>query len=532
MTAQLLKSIKVIDLNQILKRSLAWLLSLVLFCSAFAVAVSAAGYTAVPTVYLYGTGDGIHADAADAASEEIYPAKIPEDFASLVLERARAPFLKGALSGEWEEFHRVVVDTVVELFGRAALDKNGEATDGSGSPAFSYTYPIDNRRSDAGYEVNAYRFNYDWRLDPFVNAAGLNAYIKAVCAASGAQKVNLIGRCLGANVVLAYLQAYGYSHVQRVCLYAAGLQGFEYMEALFSGEIELDPDAIPDYLDHAYRDENMGAENDVYNLMVVLLEILNALRTLDAAKPLFDSYLIPEFKQYILPEILRKVFATYPSYWSFIGEGYYDLAMRNVFAGFESEYAGLIEKAEHYHNDVMLKTDDLLRAGIAQGVPVYIIVKYGSRMLPVVKDAEILSDATVSAASSSCGATTAPLYGSFSDEFAEGIRAVNGGKYLSADRQIDASACLLPDHTWFIRNVYHHQHPGPAEQLIAELFNAQNYVTVFDMPQYPQYLVYDRETDSISPLAPDAVVPEAPRYSFLQKLIEFFRLLFSLLKKN
>ena len=513
------------------RKVLAVFLSMAVLVSFAALTASAASYTDVPTVYLYGYGSILNADKTDTSSKQIYPVTIPGSFASDVLDQVKGPLSKGIFLHNWDDFHRVVIDTVCGLYEDAALDQNGELNNNSGNRYANYTYPLNQRRTENGYELNTYNYSFDWRLDPFKVADGLAEFIEEVCKATDSQKVNLMGRCLGCNIILAYVQAYGFDRVDQICFYVPGFQGFECIGALFSGEINLDPDAIPDFLDHSARAQYGGEDNPTYDLLVTALEFLNAAKTLNVAKPIFDNYLIPEFRKYILPEILRRTFGTFPSFWSFVGDEYYAKAKQTVFGGYEDTYAGIIEKADHYHNDVMANADKLVMAGVEQGVETYIVCKYGSRMGPVLKNADVQGDSTVTTANSSFGATTASLYGTLSNDYIQRAQAENGGKYLSADHQIDASTCLLPNHTWFIKNLYHHELPESVHQMIAEIFDFDGYTTVFDLEQYPQYQIYDRTQKTISPLTGDAPAIAAPKYSFFKKLVELFKLIISLLKK-
>ncbi len=516
------------------KKGCAWVLALTLLVSLFSLTALAdsPASTLIPTVYLGGYGGTILADKTDGSSQVLFPVQMPEGFSDRVMNDIKVPLAKGAMLNQWDDFHETVIDLSSEVFGPMALDKDGKASNGSGHPAYIHTYPLEDRKEGDSYPIYAYYFEYDWRLDPFEVAKDLNDYIEAVCDATGAPKVNLFGRCLGCNIILAYLSEYGYARAAQVGFSAAGFNGFEPIGALFSGEMDFNVDSFADYFDHAGRDQMQDGEDPTYDLIVVLLEFLTAAKTLNLAEPLFDSYLVPEFKQYILPELMRRSFGTFPGFWSFIGEEYYDEAMQTIFGGYEEEYAGVIEKANRYHEEIMLRSDEIILNGIEQGVYTYIIVKYGSRAVPIVRDADALGDSTVFTTNSSFGATTSTLYGTFSDDFVDGIMAANGGKYLSPDHQIDASACLLPDHTWFIKNLYHHQVPHSMERMVAELFNFDGYTTIYDLEQYPQYLIFNQDTDQLDPLLPETPAQQAPKYSFFKKLIELFKLIFKVLKNR
>ena len=515
----------------LLKKGLSVLLILSMLLS-FIVLQASAARSDAPTVFLYGYGAMLVSDKTDISSETIFPVQMPEDFASQVVEKVKQPIAKGVLLNQWDDFHRVVIDSVCELYEPFALNENGDLRDNSGNPYAVYTYPLNDRRSDGGYDLFTYNFSYDWRLDPFAVAESLHTYIQEVCKATGYDKVNLVGRCLGCNIIMTYLQMYGSDYVDQVCYYAPGFSGFECMEAFFSGDINFDVDAIPDYFDHAGRAQLAPGDNPPYDLLITALQFLNAAKMLNVAEPIFDKYLVPEFKKYILPEIMRRTFGTLPGMWSFIGEDAYEEAKDVIFGDAKEAYAGLIEKTDRYHNEILLRAKDIVSASVDAGVETYIVVKYGSRMVPIVQNATAQSDSTVCTSNSSLGAYTAPLYGTFADSFVEGVQVGNGGKYLAPDRQIDASTCLLPDHTWFIKNLYHHENPDQVDDMIAALFNHDGYTSVFDLEQYPQYLIYDRDTDSVSLLSAESPVSKAPKYSFFKKLFDFWKLLFSFLKKN
>ena len=504
-------------------------LALILALSVFAFAASAA-QTAIPTIYIHGYGAPIYADE-NSTDNQIYPVALPEDFLSQIIKKARKPFAKGALFGQWDDFHNLVIDELTALFGPAALDHNGKASNGSGNPIFYKGEPLSDEKNEEGkYDLHAYWFEYDWRLDPFVLAKKLNKYIKEVRKATGAKKVNLIGRCYGANVILAYLDSYGFDRVQSVCFYSAGFNGFEHISALFTGNLEVDPDTLTAYFDTAGRHELIGEEEDpAYEFVVALLQYLNAIKALDVGEKAMESYFIPEFKQYILPQLMRNTFATMPGIWSFVSSESYEEAKQVIFGGYEKEYAGVIAKADRYHERVTSRVDEILLAAVAAGVRVYDIVKYGYMTIPIVADGDAMSDDTVFTSNSSLGAKTSSVYGTLDDSFIEGVKAGNGGKYLSPDKQIDASTCLLPDHTWFLKHVYHPQNPEAVEEMMATLLNYKGYATVFDLKQYPQYLDYDSKNDTLSPLQAEEP-PQAPTYSYFKSLHKLMKSVIQVLK--
>lgn len=56
---------------------------------------------------------------------------------------------------------------------------------------------------------------------------------------------------------------------------------------------------------------------------------------------------------------------------------------------------------------------------------------------------------------SSLGATVSKIGTAFSDEYIESRKALGYEKYISPDRQTDASTCVFPEYTWFLKNAIH-----------------------------------------------------------------------------
>lgn len=145
------------------QKVLALVLVFAVLVSFVSITASAFSYTDVPTVYLYGYGSILNADKTDTGSKQIYPVTIPNSFASDVLDKVKGPLSKGIFLHNWEDFHRVVIDTVCGLYEDAALDQNGELHNNSGNRYANYTYPLNDRKGENGYELNTYNYSFDWR---------------------------------------------------------------------------------------------------------------------------------------------------------------------------------------------------------------------------------------------------------------------------------------------------------------------------------------------------------------------------------
>ena len=205
--------------------------------------------TDTPNVYLQGQGEHIYNDAG----EVLYDGPdLPEGFLSEAVQACMPSFLTAMKEDSpeaWAAYRAKFLEVVMPIFGSYFLDKNGEASDGS-HINMNWWNNNASKYADGSYRMRSYNFYQDWRLDPFANAETLNAYIQKVKAQSGKAKVNLIGRCEGVNVIMAYLAEYGYDDVSCVELYVQSAGGVDLVSALFSGEMQFDAAALRRFNDY------------------------------------------------------------------------------------------------------------------------------------------------------------------------------------------------------------------------------------------------------------------------------------------
>lgn len=145
------------------------------------------------------------------------------------------PFLiEGILMDNWDPYYENLQKEISELFGDIILDDNGEATNGthiSQRHQDQNAYKMNNDcKGDKGfYSYDDYQFWYDWRLDPMAIADEFNEYIKAVKKVTNSDKVSILCRCLGTNVVCAYIKKYGTDDI-----YGIGFDGSVCMGVIHS----------------------------------------------------------------------------------------------------------------------------------------------------------------------------------------------------------------------------------------------------------------------------------------------------------
>ena len=188
-----------------LSKVISLILAVVMLVSVAAPAMSATAADGYITIYVPGYGGTLYKDNVAAEENIIWPLNI--DLGDTLLEVAE-PLLKelagGMITGDYESYGQELYDCIVPIFADIQLDKNGEASNGSGRAENMATKPI--VTSSANYPNGCVKFVYDWRLSVEENAKILEDFIDRVCAEKHVSKVNLLGRCLGGNIVSAYLQ--------------------------------------------------------------------------------------------------------------------------------------------------------------------------------------------------------------------------------------------------------------------------------------------------------------------------------------
>ena len=75
----------------------------------------------------------------------------------------------------------------------------------------------------------------------------------------------------------------------------------------------------------------------------------------------------------------------------------------------------------------------------------------------------------------------------------EQVKNCGGHSHVSKDLKIDASTCLFPDSTWFIKGEIHVgcKYGSDYGKLISLLITSKGQDSVYDYPEYPQFLKSD-----------------------------------------
>jgi hypothetical protein len=139
---------------------------------------------------------------------------------------------------------------------------------------------------------------------------------------------------------------------------------------------------------------------------------------------------------------------------------------------------------------VRQRVPEILRATKANGINFGVISKYGFQTLPICKTNYLVSDQFASVGRSSFGATTGTIYEDLSADYIASRIEGGFGKYLSADGQIDASTCVFPESTWFIKGSSHSNWSDWELRLLYDIASSKQQVTINNSCWPSQFVVY------------------------------------------
>lgn len=501
------------------RKLLSILLAAILLFSAFAPMALAADEEKYPVIYISGYGSGLYKEKGNVNSQVIYPTGA--DVGAIVKE-AIAPCLEelaiAIATDDYDKYCDELYNSIHPIYEDLVLAPDGMPKDGSGREENPNHIFLDYSRYSGGDET----FPYDWRLSPEYSAAELDTFIDTMIRATGKSKVNIVGRCLGGNVLSAYLQNYSENakaKVDEVVLFIPSTEGIQLFGSLFAGKIDIVPERLDEYVEELMKYEAIVDDPAVAEFLQVMISVFEQIKMLDLAEGAFEK-LLEKIGSNLIPRIIRRSYGSFPSFWAMVPAKDLEEALDFVYntPELKEEYAGTIEKARSYRDNVQLNSRSTLQT-LSEHIDINVISKYNIPLMPIFEECYKNSDGTAETVFTSLGATVADFGKTLSADYIASMPEENK-KYLSPDEQIDASTCALPDRTWFVKNSYHDHFPASIDILIEAILVTD--MDVFSNAEYPQFLE-DTGADKLSPVeGKDPVKPDDNSIEGIIALIKRF----------
>ena len=496
------------------------LVLVMLFAVMAPMATVSAANERTPIVYIRGNGDGLYYEDGTLCVAQFEDLSFGGEGGmdkDAIVEAALnilTPFVtQGMPFDKWDEYGKAIYEELKPLFPDAGLDYNGNPTKGTGVHPQTMADSIAQAQSAYRYNVNGqYSFAYDWRLSPYDHVDRLHEYVKQVLTVTGQDQVSMYCRCMGGSLLAAYLERYGHLGLVKNVIFCDSLQNESTLfSKAFSGQIEFDAKTIERY---AGQVDFLGATGDgvgftfgdvLYEIVFKTMDLFNQTGTtdklLDGVEALYERLATA-----LMPALLHAFgMATQVNYWTEVNDDDMDAALDLVFGKegteYRVKYKGLIDKILYYREHVSSDLDGFYDSLEANSIHYGFVAKYGFMNMPLVKDADLLSDSLVSLTHCTFGATTAPIGQKLSDDYIASRNALGLEKYIAPDKQVDLSTARVPDRTWILKNA-HHDVIDCLEPVIWEFLNGTN-ETVDTVTAGSQFMVFDYETLTATKMTED-----------------------------
>lgn len=330
---------------------------------------------------------------------------------------------------------------------------------------------------------NVYLYTFDWRMSPEALADDLNSYFQMVLEKTGASKLDVAACSMGGMVTTAYIDKYGADIFDSLVFMSPAHNGADVVGSAFTGDLTISGQDLTEFLI-----KKVG-NNFFVNIIIRILDFLGFVDIISG----FVNDVLANYGDIIYDELLCEVFRTTYGLWGLVPDEYYDDAVEYFFGGVEDEYAVALDEIAKIR-EFVFNTEAILDT-IPDDVKVSFVSHYNNKQLPIYSKAYLHGDGVLESKRTSGYATFANYGETLTDEQLAGVDA----EYISPDRVVDASSCLYPDATWFVKGAKHvgckdnSDHTEFAIWLLAQ----DTQPTVYTNPAYPRFINVDANENFI-----------------------------------
>jgi len=375
--------------------------------------------------------------------------------------------LRTALTlGSWDQYSDIGVKFVQDIFGDIRMNAGGTPINEAIGCGRQDEFELD--------EEGRLFFSVDWRLDPWDNARLLEDCIIAL----GAEKVNLASISGGGQVLLAYLARFGTEKLASIFFNMSLHNGTSLFGGLATKHLGVDAPALSRLL------PQKAEEGFEFDWLALLLRVVYEIGLLDLVGKWFQWASGPVMDRVYDEAVVPYIF-TMPTMWSYVPAEQYDLAKELLLKG-DPQYDGLVFRIDRYRDLVLAREEELLLAAASE-IKVAVRAGYGTPLPGLTQGAYVQSDMFVDTRYASMGATCAPLDSPFPASYKP------GSPFISPDRMVDASTCLLPELTWFAKYQPHRTQTSYGGWYKWFLRAEGDYTVFGDEEKFPQFQFYRTE---------------------------------------
>ena len=275
-------------------------------------------------------------------------------------------------------------------------------------------------------------------------------------------------------MTIAYMSKYSCERINKCVFLSSTFCGTYVVSDLFQGKLRVGSTELRNFI-NTYLGEN--------KYLSPLLMIIYKTGILDILANVVNNF-CQENKDVVYDEVLKDVFGNMPSLWTLVLPEDYVSCKKFMFGGKEDEYAGIIKIADELQ-DMMAKRDDMLKKAVADGMKICVVANYGRQVIPIYDRSSQNGDGTLETQLVSGGAIVAPIGETLGEDYVS-----SNLEYLSPSREIDASTCLFPEYTWFIKDAPHvsGNYGSDYSDFIFWLVDYEGQPSIRSNAKYPQFM--------------------------------------------
>ena len=432
-----------------------------------------------------------------------------DEIIDTALKTLALPLVKMLITQKDNGFTDAVYKTAQSAFWRQATNKDGTPVENLEVVRYEKSFaelteeeinhlfiniPLRGICDIIGYD-HVYYFAFNIIGDPMETARELDQFIQMVKQQTGHDKVNILNASLGASIFTAYAEQYkDKGDVEKVVNIVALLNGSLILRDLYAGNFDLSDEALyRDFFPAILANGDSKAMGYLVNLLIRVLPRQVLLDTFDA----------------VLNGAMDAMLRHAPNFWAMVPKEDYPALADKWLSG--AEYAVMRAKADAFYQAQLNLEDNMLYMINEKGAEINNVCGYNLKfsdmtniLTMVNSDKTINSDGVIHVQSTALGVTAAPAGQQLPAEY---LAAHAGSKYISPDKGLDASTCVLPDNTWFFYNQDHEQAGKNAAcmNLVGELFTNPDFVNINSDPaRFPQFNIGSDSKEIRRTLLPEA----------------------------